>query len=179
MCFVIRRFLILLTTTLYQRENHPLFAVNINKICRSKLFVLCGKRWPYLVAFWFCCGLCDRWETCETTHCGRRSKKVWKDIFELDAFYIRAPSQTFYTEQIRKMNGNLFFFFSQMYLMFCCRREELKEKLRERVELERRALKFVEQLLEDSVTEEFLVDCVCALMTLMTTLLLQMVWSFC
>lgn len=41
------------------------------------------------------------------------------------------------------------------------RREELKEKLREKLELERRALKVVERLLEDSVSEDFLIDCVC------------------
>ncbi|XP_028988008.1 putative RNA polymerase II subunit B1 CTD phosphatase rpap2 isoform X2 [Betta splendens] len=39
------------------------------------------------------------------------------------------------------------------------RREEVKEKLRERMELERRALKVVERLLEDSISEDFLVDC--------------------
>ncbi|XP_029381304.1 putative RNA polymerase II subunit B1 CTD phosphatase rpap2 isoform X2 [Echeneis naucrates] len=39
------------------------------------------------------------------------------------------------------------------------RREVVKEKLREKLELERRALKVVERLLEDSVTEDFLVDC--------------------
>ncbi|KAL3988270.1 DnaJ-like proiein [Sarotherodon galilaeus] len=39
------------------------------------------------------------------------------------------------------------------------RREELKEKLREKLELERRALKVVERLLDDSVAEDFLVDC--------------------
>ncbi|XP_026231155.1 putative RNA polymerase II subunit B1 CTD phosphatase rpap2 isoform X2 [Anabas testudineus] len=39
------------------------------------------------------------------------------------------------------------------------RREEVKERLREKLELEKRALKVVERLLEDSVAEEFLVDC--------------------
>uniref|UniRef100_A0A3B4EX50 RNA polymerase II subunit B1 CTD phosphatase RPAP2 homolog n=1 Tax=Pundamilia nyererei TaxID=303518 RepID=A0A3B4EX50_9CICH len=39
------------------------------------------------------------------------------------------------------------------------RREELKEKLREKLELEKRALKVVERLLDDSVAEDFLVDC--------------------
>ncbi|XP_020505044.2 putative RNA polymerase II subunit B1 CTD phosphatase rpap2 isoform X1 [Labrus bergylta] len=39
------------------------------------------------------------------------------------------------------------------------RAEVLKESLRERVELDRRALKVVERLLEDRVTEDFLVDC--------------------
>ncbi|XP_028284360.1 putative RNA polymerase II subunit B1 CTD phosphatase rpap2 [Parambassis ranga] len=39
------------------------------------------------------------------------------------------------------------------------RREELKEKLREKLELEKRALKVVERLLEDSVAEDFLTDC--------------------
>ncbi|KAK2822173.1 hypothetical protein Q5P01_022238 [Channa striata] len=39
------------------------------------------------------------------------------------------------------------------------RREELKEKLREKLELEKKALKVVERLLEDSVAEDFLVDC--------------------
>lgn len=36
----------------------------------------------------------------------------------------------------------------------------MKEKLREKLELEKRALKVVERLLEDSVAEDFLVDCV-------------------
>lgn len=45
--------------------------------------------------------------------------------------------------------------------MLCVRREELKEKLREKLELEKRALKVVERLLDDSVAEDFLVDCVC------------------
>ncbi|XP_030631607.1 putative RNA polymerase II subunit B1 CTD phosphatase rpap2 [Chanos chanos] len=39
------------------------------------------------------------------------------------------------------------------------RREALKETLREKLELERRALQVVERLLEDSVTEDFLIDC--------------------
>uniref|UniRef100_A0A3Q1G392 RNA polymerase II subunit B1 CTD phosphatase RPAP2 homolog n=1 Tax=Acanthochromis polyacanthus TaxID=80966 RepID=A0A3Q1G392_9TELE len=39
------------------------------------------------------------------------------------------------------------------------RREEIKEKLREKLELEKRALQVVERLLEDSVAEDFLVDC--------------------
>ncbi|KAE8291119.1 putative RNA polymerase II subunit B1 CTD phosphatase rpap2 [Larimichthys crocea] len=39
------------------------------------------------------------------------------------------------------------------------RREVVKEKLREKLELEKRALKIVERLLEDSVAEDFLVDC--------------------
>uniref|UniRef100_A0A147AQL9 RNA polymerase II subunit B1 CTD phosphatase RPAP2 homolog n=1 Tax=Fundulus heteroclitus TaxID=8078 RepID=A0A147AQL9_FUNHE len=39
------------------------------------------------------------------------------------------------------------------------RREEVKERLREKVELERRALMVVERLLEDSVAEDFLIDC--------------------
>ncbi|KAM9322316.1 putative RNA polymerase II subunit B1 CTD phosphatase rpap2 [Pholidichthys leucotaenia] len=39
------------------------------------------------------------------------------------------------------------------------RREMVKEKLREKLELERTALKVVERLLENSVTEDFLVDC--------------------
>ncbi|TMS09788.1 Putative RNA polymerase II subunit B1 CTD phosphatase rpap2 [Larimichthys crocea] len=38
-------------------------------------------------------------------------------------------------------------------------REVVKEKLREKLELEKRALKIVERLLEDSVAEDFLVDC--------------------
>lgn len=46
-------------------------------------------------------------------------------------------------------------------ILSCFRREELKEKLREKLELERRALKVVERLLEDSVSEDFLIDCVC------------------
>lgn len=41
-----------------------------------------------------------------------------------------------------------------------CRREAIKEALRQKLELERKALQVVERLLEDSVTEEFLVDCV-------------------
>ncbi|XP_044076269.1 putative RNA polymerase II subunit B1 CTD phosphatase rpap2 isoform X2 [Siniperca chuatsi] len=39
------------------------------------------------------------------------------------------------------------------------RREVVKEKLWEKLELEKRALKVVERLLEDSVSEDFLVDC--------------------
>uniref|UniRef100_A0A1A7WV64 RNA polymerase II subunit B1 CTD phosphatase RPAP2 homolog n=1 Tax=Iconisemion striatum TaxID=60296 RepID=A0A1A7WV64_9TELE len=39
------------------------------------------------------------------------------------------------------------------------RREVVKEKLREKLELEKRALKVVEGLLEDNVPEDFLVDC--------------------
>ncbi|XP_061775846.1 putative RNA polymerase II subunit B1 CTD phosphatase rpap2 isoform X2 [Nerophis ophidion] len=39
------------------------------------------------------------------------------------------------------------------------RREEIKEKLRERLELEKRALQVVERLLEDVVAEDFLIDC--------------------
>ncbi|KAM9350179.1 putative RNA polymerase II subunit B1 CTD phosphatase rpap2 [Symphorus nematophorus] len=39
------------------------------------------------------------------------------------------------------------------------RREVLKEKLREKLELEKRALKVVERLLVDSVAEDFLIDC--------------------
>lgn len=37
----------------------------------------------------------------------------------------------------------------------------MKEKLREKLDLEKRALKVVERLLEDSVAEDFLIDCVC------------------
>lgn len=43
----------------------------------------------------------------------------------------------------------------------CFRRELVKEKLREKLDLEKRAVKVVERHLEDSVTEDFLVDCVC------------------
>ncbi|XP_076838138.1 putative RNA polymerase II subunit B1 CTD phosphatase rpap2 [Brachyhypopomus gauderio] len=39
------------------------------------------------------------------------------------------------------------------------RREVLKETLREKLELERRALQVVERLLDDNVTEDFLIDC--------------------
>ncbi|KAI2667423.1 hypothetical protein H4Q32_003897 [Labeo rohita] len=39
------------------------------------------------------------------------------------------------------------------------KREAIKEALRQKLELERKALQVVERLLEDSVTEEFLVDC--------------------
>ncbi len=39
----------------------------------------------------------------------------------------------------------------------------MREKLREKLELEKRALKVVERLLEDSVTEDFLTDCVCTI----------------
>ncbi|XP_071347344.1 putative RNA polymerase II subunit B1 CTD phosphatase rpap2 [Trachinotus anak] len=39
------------------------------------------------------------------------------------------------------------------------RREVVKEKLKEKLELEKRALKIVERLLDDSVAEDFLVDC--------------------
>uniref|UniRef100_A0A3Q2FI20 RNA polymerase II subunit B1 CTD phosphatase RPAP2 homolog n=1 Tax=Cyprinodon variegatus TaxID=28743 RepID=A0A3Q2FI20_CYPVA len=53
--------------------------------------------------------------------------------------------------------------FSGRQLVSMCglflRREEMKERLRERLEVERRALKVVERLLEDSVAEDFLVDC--------------------
>ncbi|MEQ2294541.1 hypothetical protein AMECASPLE_004971 [Ameca splendens] len=38
-------------------------------------------------------------------------------------------------------------------------REKVKERLREKLELERRALAVVERLLEDSVAEDFLIDC--------------------
>ncbi len=41
-----------------------------------------------------------------------------------------------------------------------CRREAIKEALRQKLDLEREALQVVERLLEDSVTEEFLIDCV-------------------
>lgn len=44
--------------------------------------------------------------------------------------------------------------------MLYFRREEVRGKLRETLELEERALKIVERLLEDSVTEDVLVDCV-------------------
>lgn len=37
----------------------------------------------------------------------------------------------------------------------------MKEALAENLALEKRALKVVESLLEDSVAEDFLVDCVC------------------
>ncbi|XP_034071263.1 putative RNA polymerase II subunit B1 CTD phosphatase rpap2 isoform X2 [Gymnodraco acuticeps] len=39
------------------------------------------------------------------------------------------------------------------------RRELVKDKLRQQYDLEKRALKIVERLLEDNVTEDFLVDC--------------------
>ncbi|XP_048018403.1 putative RNA polymerase II subunit B1 CTD phosphatase rpap2 [Megalobrama amblycephala] len=39
------------------------------------------------------------------------------------------------------------------------RREAIKDALRQKLELERKALQVVERLLEDSVTEEFLIDC--------------------
>ncbi|KAF4076321.1 hypothetical protein AMELA_G00212930 [Ameiurus melas] len=39
------------------------------------------------------------------------------------------------------------------------RKEVLKESLREKLELERRALQVVERLLDDNVTEDFLTDC--------------------
>ncbi|XP_062285700.1 putative RNA polymerase II subunit B1 CTD phosphatase rpap2 [Scomber scombrus] len=39
------------------------------------------------------------------------------------------------------------------------RREEIKERLQENLELEKRALQVVERLLEDCVAEDFLVDC--------------------
>lgn len=48
-----------------------------------------------------------------------------------------------------------------MFVRYLVRRELVKEKLREKLELEKRALKVVERLLEDSVAEDFLVDCVC------------------
>lgn len=37
----------------------------------------------------------------------------------------------------------------------------MKERLWEKLELEKRALKIVERLLEDRVAEDFLADCVC------------------
>lgn len=43
----------------------------------------------------------------------------------------------------------------------CERREAVRETLREKMELEKRAMKVVERLLEDRVDEDFLVDCVC------------------
>ena len=43
----------------------------------------------------------------------------------------------------------------------CLRREVLKESLREKLDLEKRALQVVERLLADSVPEDFLIDCVC------------------
>lgn len=49
-----------------------------------------------------------------------------------------------------------------------CRREAIKDALRQKLELERRALQVVERLLEDSVTEEFLIDCVSYLISLYT-----------
>lgn len=39
----------------------------------------------------------------------------------------------------------------------------MKERLREKLELEKRALKVVERLLEDSVSEDFLIDSVCTM----------------
>ncbi|CAL1579329.1 unnamed protein product [Knipowitschia caucasica] len=39
------------------------------------------------------------------------------------------------------------------------RREAVKEALREKLDLEKRALQIVERLLEDSVSEDFLIDC--------------------
>lgn len=50
--------------------------------------------------------------------------------------------------------------FHYWYVMRRFRREVLKEKLREKFELEKRALRVVERLLEERVTEEFLIDCV-------------------
>lgn len=44
--------------------------------------------------------------------------------------------------------------------LFLVRKEVLKESLREKLELERRALQVVERLLDDNVTEDFLTDCV-------------------
>lgn len=46
-----------------------------------------------------------------------------------------------------------------MCTISCFRREVLRETLREKLELEK-ALKVVERLLEDSVAEDFLIDCV-------------------
>lgn len=46
------------------------------------------------------------------------------------------------------------------FKFFLIRKEVLKEALREKLELERRALQVVERLLDDSVTEDFLIDCV-------------------
>ncbi|KAM6948760.1 putative RNA polymerase II subunit B1 CTD phosphatase rpap2, partial [Aplochiton taeniatus] len=41
----------------------------------------------------------------------------------------------------------------------CFRREALRDSLMEKLELEKRALQIVERLLDDNVTEDFLVDC--------------------
>lgn len=49
-----------------------------------------------------------------------------------------------------------------------CRREAIKDALRQKLELERKALQVVERLLEDSVTEEFLIDCVSYIFSLCT-----------
>lgn len=40
------------------------------------------------------------------------------------------------------------------------RREAVSERLREKLELDRRALQVVHRLLEDNVSEDFLLDCV-------------------
>uniref|UniRef100_A0A8C6U3E1 RNA polymerase II subunit B1 CTD phosphatase RPAP2 homolog n=1 Tax=Neogobius melanostomus TaxID=47308 RepID=A0A8C6U3E1_9GOBI len=45
------------------------------------------------------------------------------------------------------------------FVSSCSRREAVKEALLEKLELEKRALQIVERLLEDSVTEDFLIDC--------------------
>ena len=37
----------------------------------------------------------------------------------------------------------------------------MKDALRDKLDLEKRALQVVERLLADSVTEDFLIDCVC------------------
>lgn len=49
-----------------------------------------------------------------------------------------------------------------------CRREAIRDALRQKLELERKALQVVERLLEDSVTEQLLIDCVSYLFSLCT-----------
>lgn len=58
---------------------------------------------------------------------------------------------------------HLLYTVSVFVLCLVIRREVLKEKLREKLELEKRALQIVERLLEDSVAEDFFIDCVCVI----------------
>lgn len=44
---------------------------------------------------------------------------------------------------------------------FNFRKAELEAAVRKKIEFERKALRIVEQLLEENITEEFLKECVC------------------
>lgn len=44
---------------------------------------------------------------------------------------------------------------------FTCRKAVLEAAIRKKIEYEKKALRVVERLLEEDISEEFLVDCVC------------------